>query len=264
MEENQGYAATQSNCGSDNTYFCQLASKYASAAPWYGVSHPSLPNYLAITSGSTQGCGSDSCGTYAANNLGEELTQAGVPWFAYMESMPSACDTASSSGEYAAKHNPFVHYSDLLDSGACGTHDLPYPGANGLISTLDGPNAPDFVWITPNLIDDMHDGTVTQGSQWLQANVAPILNSPWFLDFNSTVIVTEDENDAASSGSCCGDAAGGQIPAIIISRNAIGKGILDLVGDHYGTLRAIEEAFGLPLLGGADQSSNGDLTSLFG
>ena len=266
MEENQGYAATQTSCGADNSYFCSLASEYTSSDAWYGVSHPSQPNYTAFASGSTQGCTSDGCvgaGAYTVNNLGNQLTQAGIPWRAYMESMPSPCYTGSSSGEYALKHNPFALFADNLPpTAACNI--LPYPGVTSMISTLDGASPPDFVWITPNLIDDMHDGTVAQGNTWLENNLGPVLSSSWFTGYNSTVIVTEDENDASSGGSCCGDAAGGQIPMIIISRKATAKGIVDIVGDHYGTLRSIEETFNLPLLGGAAESSNGDLTSLFG
>lgn len=264
MEENQGYAATLGDCSAD-PYICSLASEYASANNWYGVYHPSLPNYLAFTSGSTQGCASDSCpGPYSVNNLGNQLNMAGIPWTAYLESMPSACYSGSSSGEYAKKHDPFVFYPDIL-SGACASHVLPYPGASGLIAALDGANAPDFVWITPNLIDDMHDGTVADGNAWLHTNLAPVLSSTWFTNYPSTVIVTMDENDVQSSGSCCsGAATGGQVPQIIISRNAVGRGVLSVTGNHYGTLRSIEEAYGLPLLGGAANSANGDLSSLFG
>ena len=265
MEENQGYNASQTNCGSSNSYFCQLASEYASVVPWYGATHPSLPNYLAVTSGSTQGCLSDGCsGPYAVDNLGNQLSQANIPWTAYMESMPRPCYSGASAGEYAQKHDPFVYYADLVDSAACADHVLPYPGVSGLLSALDGSSPPDFVWVTPNLIDDMHDGTVADGNAWLAANLGPVLSSSWFTDSNSTVIVTEDENDAQSSGVCCGDAAGGQIPELVISRHAQGKGIVSLTGDQYGTLRTIEQAFGLPLLGAAANSINGDLTPLFG
>jgi acid phosphatase len=265
VEENQGYDSTQTVCGTDNSYFCQLASTYASVVPWYGVTHPSLPNYLALTSGSTQGCLSDDCpGPYSADNLGYQLTQADIPWAAYMESMPAPCYTGISDGEYAKKHDPFVFYTDILDSGSCAQHVLPYPGAGDLLTSLDRATAPDFVWITPNLIDDMHDGTVAQGNAWLQANLAPILDSTWFTKFSSTVIVTEDENDDEPTGSCCNDAAGGQIPELVISRQAKGRGMVSIAGDHYGTLRSIEEAFDLPLVGTAGQSDNGNLTSLFG
>ena len=265
VEENQGYNATQTDCGTANDYFCQLASEYASVVPWYGATHPSLPNYLALTSGSTDACRSDGCsGPYSVSNLGNQLSQAGTPWTAYMESMPSPCYTGISAGEYAKKHDPFVFYSDLLQSNACAQHVVPYPGASGLVSALDGRGAPDFVWITPNLIDDMHDGTVAQGNAWLAANLRPVLSSAWFTDYRSTVIVTEDENDEEPSGGCCGDAAGGQIPELVISRNSEGKGIISLTGDQYGTLRTVEEAFHLPLLGAAANSANGALSSLFG
>jgi acid phosphatase len=262
MEENQGYAATLDDCSADR-YLCSLASRYASANNWYGVYHPSLPNYLALTSGSTQGCASDSCGTYSVNNLGNQLSEAGIPWTGFMESMPSACYTGSGSGEYAEKHNPFVHFADILGP-SCASHVLPYPGSSGLASALGGTRPPDFVWITPNLIDDMHDGTVADGNSWLQTNLAPVLSSAWYANYASTVIVTMDESDVQSSGSCCGDAVGGQVPEIIISRNAVGRGRVSTTGDHYGTLRTIEEAYGLPLLGGAANSANGDLSSLFG
>ncbi|MGH7639597.1 MAG: alkaline phosphatase family protein [Candidatus Dormibacteria bacterium] len=264
VDENRGYAATQTDCGSDNSYFCQLAAEYASVAPWYGVTHPSQPNYLALISGSTQGCTSDGCsGPYGGANLGWQLTQADIPWAAYMESMPSPCYQGDSAGEYARKHDPFVVFQDLQGS-ACSDHVLPYPGASGLVRALEGPAAPDFVWITPNLLDDMHDGSVAEGNAWLAANLGPVLNSTWFTQFPGTVIVTEDENDAEPGGGCCGEAQGGQVPQLVISQRARGKGAVAATGDHYGTLRTIEEAYNLPLLGGAAQAANGDLTSLFG
>ncbi|HVC24065.1 MAG TPA: alkaline phosphatase family protein [Candidatus Dormibacteraeota bacterium] len=265
VEENQGYNSTQVDCGVDNSYFCLLASEYASIVPWYGVTHPSLPNYLALTSGSTQGCLSDGCpGPYAVDNLGHQLTQAGIPWAAYMESMPTPCYRGLSLGEYAKKHDPFSFYSDLLDKGACAQHVLPYPGVSHLLSALDATGSPDYVWITPNLLDDMHDGTLAQGNAWLQANLGPVLSSPWFTRFQSTVIVTDDENDDQPTGSCCDDAAGGQIPELVISRKARGRAAISITGDQYGTLRSIEETFRLPLLGAAAEASNGDLLSLFG
>jgi hypothetical protein len=252
MEENKGYAATLGSCGSD-PYLCSLASQYASYTGWSGIGHPSLPNYLAFDSGSTQGCSTDSCpGPYAATDLGGELSKAGIPWTAYMESMPSACSTVdSSNGLYVKKHDPFIFFNDVLNS-SCANNVVPYPGSAGLISDLNGAAAPQFVWVTPNLNDDMHDGTVAQGDAWLQTNLAPVLSSSWFTNFDSTVIVTMDENDAQSSP------AGGQVPLVVISRDAAGQGAISTPGNHYGTLRAIEEAFGLANLGASADPSNGD------
>ena len=175
-----------------------------------------------------------------------------------MEFMPSACD-AQSSLPYRKSHNPFVYFSDVLGNG-CATNVLPYPGSTGLLSALSGATAPapDFVWITPNINDDMHTGTVAQGDTWLQNNVGPVLTSTWFTNFDSTVIIAMDENVAQSTP------GGGQVPLVIVSSDgAAVTGTLTAPGNHYGTLRAIEETFGLVLLGGANDPSNGDPISSF-
>lgn len=253
MLENKGYAATLNSCAAD-PYLCSLAATYASDTNWFGVTHPSDPNYLAFDSGSTQGCAADTCyGPYGGTDLGAQLDAAGIPWDAYMESMPSACFAGPSSGNYARKHNPFV---DFTDEKTC--HDLPYPGAGALVSTLDSSTAPDFVWITPNLQDDMHDGSVQQGDAWLRANLAAVLASSWFSDGNATVMVTMDENDAQSTP------AGGQVPFVLISSRARGAGALTIHGNEYGALRSIEEVFGLRLLAGAQSPGDGDVSRYFG
>lgn len=263
MEENKGYAATIGSCGAD-PYLCSLAATYGSDSSWFGVSHPSEPNYVALDSGGIQGCTSDTAchaDSLTQQDLGGQLSAAGIPWVGYMESMPSPCYTGSGAGGYALKHNPFGFFKDNY-AGTC--HILPYPGVSGLLSVLNGANAPDFVWITPNLIDDMHDGTVQQGDAWLRANLAPVLSSRWFTRGNSTAIVTMDENDAVGGTGCCGVAAGGQIPMVVVSSRGRSKGSFTLTGDHYGFLRSMEEVFGLGLLGLARTSGNGDLTALFG
>lgn len=260
MEENKGYQATLGTCSAD-PYLCSLAATYASGTAWTGVGHPSAPNYLAFDSGSTQGLTSDctppSCGPFTAVDLGGQMTGAGIPWRAYMESMPSACYTGSTAGNYAEKHNPFMYFTDVRSSSTCIEKDVPYPGSSGLLADLGAANAPDFVWITPNLQDDMHNGTVQQGDAWLRANLAPVLTSPWYTSQNATVIVTMDEHSGDNTGS------GGRVPMVVISNNAQGHGNFSTTGNHYSSLRAIEEAFGLPLLGKAASASD-PLPALFG
>lgn len=249
MLENKGYAATLGSCSAD-PYLCSLASHYTSVIGWNGVGHPSLPNYLAITSGSTQSCTSDSCarGKYHAD-LMEQLNAAGVPWTMYAESMPTPCDF-NDSGNYVVHHNPAAYYTDAT----CPARDLPYPGAAGLSSALNAATPPDFVWLTPNNVDNMHSGTVQAGDAWLRANLAGVLTSSWFTRGNATVIVTMDENNADSSG----------VPMVVISNHARGAGAVSIHANHYGCLRAIEEAFHLALLGGARSPANGDLIRYFG
>jgi acid phosphatase len=263
MDENKGYAAVLSGA----PYLDSLAKAYMNSSSWFGVDHPSAPNYVALLSGSTQtvvgDCTPPSCGPYNVTSLPGQLSAAGIPWTAYMESMPTPCYAGSTFGLYAEKHDSFMYFDDVLKNN-CASHVLPYPGSSSLVATLDGSNAPDFVWITPNLMDDMHDGSVLQGDAWARANLAPVLSSSWFKDYNSTVIVTMDEGDADATASCCGQPAGGPIPMIVVSSKAAGHGSVAITGDQFGTLRSIEEIYRLPLLGAAANAVNGDLSSFFG
>jgi acid phosphatase len=130
---------------------------------------------------------------------------------------------------------------------------VPDPGASGLISQLDGAGAPDYVFITPNLLNDMHDGSVAQGDAWLATNLAPVLASSWFRNFTSTVIVTMDEGDSGGSN---------QIPTVVISSHAQGKGAITTSINHYSVLRAVEGVYGLGYLGSAGSAAN--ISAFFG
>src|SRR5579884_375824 len=91
-----------------------LATRYASASAMYAVSHPSLPNYLALTGGSTFGISSDCTGcSVRATSLVDQLQAAGISWKAYMEGLPHACYTGADTGEYAKRHDPFAYYTDI-------------------------------------------------------------------------------------------------------------------------------------------------------
>ena len=153
-------------------YLNGLARRYATATAFYGIRHPSLPNYLALTGGSTFGIKSDCTSCHAAGaNLVDQLEAAGVPWRAYMEGMPRACFNGGSRGDYAKKHNPFMYYDDVRTRpGPCGNvvpaSRLPADLASGL---------PSFVWITPNLCHDMHDCSVRTGDRYLAGLVPKFL-----------------------------------------------------------------------------------------
>ena len=237
MEENKGYAATLDSCYAD-PYFCSLAAGYANFTNSHGVGHPSMPNYYAIISGSTHGCNGDGCAPFSGPSLGSQFDAAGIPWTAFMEAMPSACDRTNAGG-YVVKHDPFVESTAILD---CSAHVLPYRGSRALVTELESQSAPDFVWITPDLSDDMHDGSVQQGDAWLTANVEPVVASSWFRDYASTVIITMDEGDAGSTN---------QIPTVVISSRAAGMGNVSTPINHYAVLRAIETVYGLDYLGSA-------------
>ena len=89
-----------------------LASTYGSATESYAIAHPSLPNYLDIVSGSTQGVTVDqppSSGSFpGVTTLADQLAEAGFSETAYAENLPT--DPTNDSGLYAVRHFPWVYF----------------------------------------------------------------------------------------------------------------------------------------------------------
>src|SRR5882672_114668 len=127
-------------------YIAELAAQYGVATDYHGVSHPSLPNYLAMTSGSTWGIADDGFHALPAGGLGAQLTDAGIGWRAYMDGMSNGC--FRSPYPYALKHNPFAYYGSTCPSQVVPFTDF----ATDMAGTV-----PQFVWITPDLCHDGHD-----------------------------------------------------------------------------------------------------------
>lgn len=200
---------------------------------YYGVTHPSLPNYLALASGSTQGkSGSDSitAGEIGGANLFGQLSGASVPWKVFMESMPSACYGGGSSGDYVLRHNPAIPFANIWTKPARCANVVPY-------SQFDVSALPQLSFVVPNLQDDMHDGTIAQGDNWLAARV------PAMLAAGAKVIITFDEGSTNTNG-------GGNVYTA-----ERGPGIASTVNnttfDHYSLLAALEARYGVIKLNNA-------------
>ncbi|HUL84746.1 MAG TPA: alkaline phosphatase family protein [Actinomycetota bacterium] len=199
------------------------------------VAHPSLPNYLAMTAGSTLGCHDDACPTraYGSPNLFHQLQRAGRRWRAWEESMPGHC-ALSDAGHYAVRHDPAAYFRNLFPNG-CPQRVLPYPAA--LPKRL-----PDFTFITPNLCSDMHDdtgcggrGPIARGNAWLYGHVPPLLRR------GAIVIVTFDEGVGSDQRIYC--AVRG--PGVAAHRRDGHR------YTHLGLLAGLERHFGLPRIHGA-------------
>lgn len=201
------------------------------------VSHPSLPNYLAMTSGSTHGKdGTDSilAGEIAGDNLFHQLAGAGVDWRAFEETIPSTCDASVSAGSapgtYELKHDPAMAYADIAATSLC--HNV-VP-----LSALDPSALPGFGFLTPNECSDMHSCAVSTGDAWLHAQIPPLLRH------GATVILTFDEGSTDAGG-------GGHVLTLEVGPK-VWKGAVDTLSfNHYSLLAGLEERLGLPLLGRA-------------
>jgi phospholipase C len=210
----------------------RLAAKYVLATDYHAVSSPSLPNYLAMTSGSTWGITDDAYHVLPAGGLGAQLTTAGVSWRAYMAGLTSA-GCLRSPYPYALKHNPFAYYG-----GSCPENVV---SLDALDPDLAG-DTPSFVWITPGLCHDGHDCPLATAGVWLEDLVAQIVTSPAWRD-HGTLFVVWDEGDGRSS----------VVPLIVASPDLESRRV-DALYDHFSLLAAIEDAFGLPRLGAAKEA----------
>ena len=247
-------------------YINGLATSCGLATNYHNISHPSLPNYIAATSGLPLGsldvfsndCNpSRRCSTTAMSIFGQ-----GESWKAYQESMTRDCNRRS-SGEYAVRHNPPPYYRSLafckphraVRHGPKVSFDVPY---TQLASDLATNSLPAFSFITPNLIDDMHDGTIQQGDTWLSQNLPAIFDSAEYQAGQVVVFVTWDEGEGGTSNDCATNTSDiGCSVATIVASPSTGSGTQSgALFNHYSLLLTTEELLGLPALGQAASASS--------
>jgi hypothetical protein len=244
--ENHNYSTI---IGSKNApYINSLAKECGLATKYHNISHPSLPNYVGATAGLTltqlkpftSDCDpSAACSTSAPSIFGQ-----GETWKAYEETMPSNC-FGTNSGEYAVRHNPPPYFTTL---SGCPSSDVPY---TELAVDLANGTLPQFSFITPNLIDDMHDGTVAQGDTWLSNNLPAIFNSSEYQSGTTAVFVTWDEGEGGVANNCAtnGFDVGCHVATLVISPSTKVGTKSSLLFNHYSLLRTAEDLLGLPELG---------------
>jgi phosphatidylinositol-3-phosphatase len=243
-------------------YLNRLGSGYSVATQYYAITHPSLPNYLALLGGSTFGITSDcvTCGVDAPN-LVDQLAQHGKSWKAYIEGMPGACSSLPQwpPGRYAKKHNPFLYFAAIRNNAQRCRNVVPY---SAFAPDLASGNVPDFVWITPDLCHDGHDCSLAESDQWLAAQVPSILNSSAFRHGGVLFITFDEAADGATAG-CCHLAAGGQVFTLVASPLVKPGAQISVPYDHYSLLRTVEDAWKLPYLGGAGDPATANMAAFF-
>jgi phosphatidylinositol-3-phosphatase len=218
--------------------FRALGRRYARLTDYTAVAHPSLPNYLALVSGSTWGITSDctDCVVHGTS-LADTLAAAGKTWKTYAEGLPYPGFTGASAGRYAKKHDPFLYFRDVAGSRARRDRVVPFPQ---LARDLARHRLPDFSLVIPNLCDDMHDCSVATGDAWLEAHVVPLLHAPALR--GGVVFVVFDEGVTGLGG-------GGRVVALALGPTVRRGSTFARATNHYGLLRTIEDAWRLPRLG---------------
>jgi len=223
--ENVGYQVVGSP---QAPYLNRVIASCALATNDHAVSHPSLPNYLALTAGSTFGIADDHEPLLHRLSAPTIFSQLKGNWRAYAESMPAPCDTVT-SGTYAARHNPAVYFINL--HAACVRRDVPLGRRMNLSAA--------FTFIAPNVCDDMHSCPIATGDAWLARILPELEASPQYRAHSLAIFITVDESDSSASN---------LVPTVVIAPS-VPKGLRVAVAfSHYSLLATTEQLLGLAKL----------------
>jgi hypothetical protein len=259
MEE-QSLSAIQGSASAP--YINTLIASYALATDYTAPDHPSLPNYLELTSGSPQGvacdcapsgtptCTATTCNTLSnacncpqsATHLGDELEAAGLTWREYAEGMGAPCNVAGADGgaDFTAAHVPFIYYDDVYTTpGRCVGHVRDYGDFAGDLGAYA------FAMISPNTCHDMQAlcsaDPILQGDDWLSINVPPILATPGFAPGGHDALFIVWEEAGTEIGTP-------PAPLIVVSPLARAT-TTGAAYTHYSLLATIEDGLGVARLG---------------
>lgn len=237
--ENQAYSSVIGSRAAP--YLNRLAQSCGVAARFFAEAHPSLPNYLAMTSGSTQGVTDDSGPGAHLMGAPSIFSQLESRWRALEESMPHAC-ALSDAGQYAVRHDPAAYY--LSVRSLCTRQDVPLRGTRATAA---------FTFVTPNLCHDMHSCTVQAGDRWLARWLPRLLRQRQYTSGSTVVFITWDEDDGSSHQ---------HIPTLVLSPETRPGTRSAVAFDHYSLLATTEDLLGVSRLGSAAKARS--MSAAFG
>jgi phosphatidylinositol-3-phosphatase len=242
-------------------YMNSLAAKCGLATNYHNISHPSLPNYIAATSGlggrTLERFQGDCDPSPSCSVKGTSIFAQSPSWRAYEESMQKPCD-AQNSGSYAVRHNPPTYFSP---SAGCEQRDLPF---TRLAPDLAKNSLPAFSFITPNLCHDTHDCPISAGDDWLASEVPKIVSSSAYRAGHTVLFITYDEGEGGSTNSCATNQSdvGCHVATVIVSPSTPAGHRSGQLFNHYSLLRTSEDLLGLSHLGHAAEAAS--MTKPFG
>ena len=241
--ENKEYTVTIGNSQMPN--FNRLAKSYTLLSQYYAITHPSLPNYLAMVSGDYFGIKTDYPSKIIdATNLPDLLESHRLTWKTYQESMPAPCGLEDTL-RYNQKHNPFVFFSDIRNNpDRCKQSVVPL---TQLQADIQQNTLPNYAFIMPNLCNSAHDCDVKIADDWLGKMVDQLVAYQPLLE-NGLIVITWDEGTGIHT--CCGlTTVGGRVATILISSKVMPGFNDNTPYTHYSLLKTILYNWDLPELG---------------
>jgi acid phosphatase len=199
--ENQDYADV---VGSAFMPFLNaIARQGALATQFYANMHPSLSDYLIMTAGTDpSGAQNGWPGTWPGDTVVRQLTAAGKTWKVYAESLPSVGYTGGDTPDnYIRHHNPFVYFTDVLNSQSQLNNVVPFTQFNADVAANVMPN---YSFVVPNNSHNGHDcptgatcslsDKLSTADAWLSSNLSPLLQNSTAIA-NTVVVITFDESN---------------------------------------------------------------------
>lgn len=222
--------------------------------------HPSEPNYIWMVAGENFGILDDkdpaAHSIDSTSHIADQIEMAGLTWKTYQESMGEPCGLVSHQ-PYAAKHNPFIYFSDIngwdgktfQPSPRCIDHVVDYSQFD---VDLAANAVPKYVFITPNQDNDMHDGSIARGDAWLANEVPKILGSAAFNNGGVLFLLWDEGSGSLSKGD--------DPPFIAISPNAKQGFVSKTEYDTSSYLKTVQLLLGIEPL--PCDSARTDVTSM--
>jgi phospholipase C len=226
-----------------------LATRYGYADDYVAITHPSLPNYLAIAGGDTFGVSDDSppsIHSLSGASVFGEAAKSGSTAKLYAEAMTSPCQQES-SGTYAVKHNPWAYFVD--ERSLCQRADVPLEDLDNDISTG---GLPAVGMVIPDLCNDAHDCSLARADAWMRRYVGDVLAGPDWASGHLAVIVTADEDDNHHDNKIL----------TVVMHPALRHDVVHSRLDHYALSRSYAEVAGVQPLRKAEGAPS--LLSRFG
>jgi hypothetical protein len=253
--ENHGYGDIVGN--SSAPYENQIANQCGLATNYTAITHPSLPNYIAATSGDYWGIQDDndpSSHPLSVGSIYSQVKAAGLGWREYEEDAPGNCPQTSAY-PYAVKHDPAPYYTNI--SADCANWDVPMgtTSSGAFLNALNNGTLPAFAFITPNMCNDMHDCSIDVGDAWLKSWVPKIIASSNYQARNTALFITFDEDDGSGNNQVYTAVVAPSVPSGRRSSTAF---------DHFSLLKTTEQMLGLSgYLAHAGDSTTNSMASAF-
>ena len=268
VEENHSAAAILA--ATNLTQVHSLIQRGTLLTNYYAIGHPSLPNYLALVSGSTFGITSDCLKCFqSSQTIADQLTAARHSWKIYAQGLPTRCAKVNEQGAYARRHNPLMYFDSIRHNPTMCNNVVPFTEYG---TDLAAGNLPEFSMIIPDLNRDMHGvnetdtPTLQRDADQFLGNLYASLSTSAQWTGAARLIITWDEAgpfNPVPRGCCGGDAHGGRIATIVVAPRPAHPPTTDSgFYDHYSLLRSLETRFGLAYLKGAAHPQTLDIPSI--